>query len=126
MICWGAEILENFNLGEARCHGSEGLIFHDCGRIWLVAELCEALEAIRRLYGRPIRVTSWLRCYSHNKAVGGVANSYHLNGRAIDVQPKNLEPVDLDILEARAKRKFLFVERYDYFIHCDIRGERPS
>lgn len=31
------------------------------------------------------RVTSTLRSVAHNKRVGGVANSYHLSGRAIDI-----------------------------------------
>jgi hypothetical protein len=31
------------------------------------------------------RVTSTLRSVAHNRAVGGVANSYHLRGRAIDI-----------------------------------------
>ena len=31
------------------------------------------------------RITSILRSAAHNRAVGGVANSYHLHGRAIDI-----------------------------------------
>jgi hypothetical protein len=31
------------------------------------------------------RVTSTLRSVAHNRAVGGVPNSYHLRGRAIDI-----------------------------------------
>lgn len=31
------------------------------------------------------RVTSTYRSPSHNRAVGGVPNSYHLSGRAIDI-----------------------------------------
>jgi hypothetical protein len=31
------------------------------------------------------RVTSTLRSIAHNRAVGGVPNSYHLRGRAIDI-----------------------------------------
>ena len=31
------------------------------------------------------RVTSTYRSPAHNRAVGGVANSYHLSGRAIDI-----------------------------------------
>ena len=40
---------------------------------------------IARLGARWGRVTSTLRSIRHNRAVGGVANSYHLHGRAIDI-----------------------------------------
>lgn len=123
-IKWGAKILENFSLKEARCHGWEDGIYHDCGRLWLVDELCEKLEVVRRAYGKPIIVTSWLRCNKHNMSVGGVTNSYHLNGHAIDIKPEVI-PTYLDILEAHAQYEFSFVKRYATFLHCDIRGERP-
>lgn len=38
-----------------------------------------------RFAGKWGRVTSTLRTPAHNRRVGGVANSYHLSGRAIDV-----------------------------------------
>lgn len=125
MINWNAKILDNFVLMEARCHGSEGEIYHDCGRIWLIDELCKMLAVVRRAYGEPVTVTSWLRCELHNEAIGGMANSYHLNGHAIDIRPKMNGVSRLDILESTARYEFAFVKRYDTFIHCDIRGERP-
>ncbi len=41
-----------------------------------------AISAIGRRWGT---VTSTLRSPAHNRRVGGVANSYHLKGRAIDI-----------------------------------------
>lgn len=41
-----------------------------------------AIAAIGRSWGT---VTSTLRSPEHNRRVGGVANSYHLRGRAIDI-----------------------------------------
>ena len=43
------------------------------------------LSAAARLGDNWGRVTSTLRSPAHNRAVGGVANSYHLRGRAIDI-----------------------------------------
>lgn len=43
--------------------------------------LTEAVQVARGLG----RVTSTLRSPEHNRAVGGVPNSYHLRGRAIDI-----------------------------------------
>jgi uncharacterized protein YcbK (DUF882 family) len=47
--------------------------------------LAEALERLRARLGRPVRITSGSRCARHNRAVGGVKDSRHLEGRAADV-----------------------------------------
>lgn len=39
----------------------------------------------RMLMGVPFTITSGYRCQALNKAVGGVANSYHLQGKACDI-----------------------------------------
>ncbi len=39
----------------------------------------------------PIRVNSGYRCPRLNKAVGGVARSYHLSGRAADLTTGTIE-----------------------------------
>lgn len=43
------------------------------------------LDPLRRLYGKPIFVTSGYRCTQLNKAVGGVATSQHITGQAADI-----------------------------------------
>lgn len=43
------------------------------------------LGEIARLGARWGRVTSTYRSVAHNRSVGGVANSFHLRGRAIDI-----------------------------------------
>lgn len=43
------------------------------------------LDPLRERYGSGIRVTSAYRSPAVNKAVGGVANSRHLLGLAVDV-----------------------------------------
>ena len=48
--------------------------------------LCrDVLEPARRLLGEPIHVTSGYRCLALNRAVGGVAQSYHVRGLAADL-----------------------------------------
>ena len=48
--------------------------------------LCrEVLEPARRVLGEPIHITSGYRCLALNRAVGGVAQSYHLRGLAADL-----------------------------------------
>lgn len=48
-------------------------------------ELVAVLERIRSLTGRPLPIVSGYRTEATNRAVGGVANSQHLFGRAADI-----------------------------------------
>ena len=48
----------------------------------VIINLC---QKIRDSVGVPIRVNSGYRCPFHNKRVGGVANSYHVQGLAADL-----------------------------------------
>ena len=58
------------------------------------------------------RVTSTRRSIARNRAVGGVANSYHLRGRAIDVVPRpGVRHRDIDAALRRAG--FNLVESLD-------------
>lgn len=45
------------------------------------------LDPIRRIYGKPIIVSSGYRCPELNQAVGGVEESQHTKGEAADLQP---------------------------------------
>lgn len=48
--------------------------------------LCrEVLDPARRVIGEPIHITSGYRCLALNRAVGGVAQSYHVRGLAADI-----------------------------------------
>ena len=46
----------------------------------------EQLDELRRLYDRPIIITSGYRCPALNKAVGGKPNSQHVKGQAADLK----------------------------------------
>ena len=48
------------------------------------------LDPLRRLYGKPIVITSGFRCLELNKRVGGVANSWHAQGNAADIHVASL------------------------------------
>lgn len=47
------------------------------------------LEPLRKHTGKPVRITSGFRCKALNKAVGGVADSYHVKGMAADIEVSN-------------------------------------
>ena len=48
----------------------------------------KVLDPVREWYGRPIFVNSGYRCPELNKAVGGVADSFHLTGCAADIDTR--------------------------------------
>lgn len=48
----------------------------------------QTLDPARALLGSPIFVNSGYRCPQLNKAVGGVPNSFHLQGRAADLDTR--------------------------------------
>lgn len=51
----------------------------------------EILQPLRDAFGKPIQITSGYRCEALNKIVGGVAESQHQDGEAVDFWCENLE-----------------------------------
>lgn len=56
-------------------------------RAKLESLITNCLDPIRRIYGKPIIVSSGYRSPQLNAAVGGVANSQHTKGEAADLVP---------------------------------------
>lgn len=67
----------------------------------LVYLCATVLEPLREKIGRPLVVNSGYRSKALNKAVGGVANSYHLEGLAADLRCSNVG--DAHVLLAHLK-----------------------
>ena len=87
-----------------------------CTRTLIYSSVIDSFNRVREEYGVAVYVNSGFRCQYHNKKVGGVPNSYHTIGAAIDIRPKY--PEDLDYLETLAKQHFDVVIKYDTFLHC--------
>jgi len=49
-----------------------------------VEALVRAADGVRKHFGAPAHLSSGVRCQTHNANVGGVANSRHLLGKAMD------------------------------------------
>ncbi len=84
------------------------------------------LNQIREAYGKPIAVNCGYRSPDHNRAVGGVANSYHVQGLAADIRPTAENADDLPELRDICNRLNGTggVGIYDTFVHVDARGYR--
>lgn len=108
---------ENFKMHEflCPCKDSQCTGKKDFKNIRLVLKL----EILRELVGnKPITITSGVRCAAHNKAVGGVENSHHLKGNAVDFVIKGLKPYEYYYLVEK-----IFgaggIGFYNGFVHVD-------
>ena len=117
------QITKNFNIKEFQCR--------HCGQVLLNGSVLThiiRLQIFRDWYNRPINVNSGYRCAVHNKAVGGVKNSYHMKGIATDFS------LPIEFYKFTNERKSEFITNvinkwrelgggtvcvYDTFIHLD-------
>ncbi|MBR1487157.1 MAG: hypothetical protein IJ597_07890 [Synergistaceae bacterium] len=67
----------NFNVKEFACH--------HCGENEIEQKVINLAQKIRDFVGIPIKINSGYRCPIHNKKIGGVPNSYHVQGLAADL-----------------------------------------
>lgn len=74
----------NFSPQELACRGT--------GSLTVNTDALDRLQQLREAVGVPLIVTSGYRSPSHNKAVGGAANSMHLRGQAFDITMTNMDP----------------------------------
>lgn len=85
-------------------------------------ELVRMAEEIRRRAGVPLNVNSGLRCVQHNAQVGGVSNSLHLTGQAVDLAG-SITPERLHQIAAAVQAEMLpsrgGLGLYTWGIHVD-------
>ena len=112
------DLTDHFSRAEFAC--GDG-----CGKDDIHPEVVERLQAVRNIFGKPMAITSGVRCAAHNEQEGGVRNSAHVLGLAADVKclgSANRAKL-LPILWSAFKR----VGVGSTFIHVDIDDDnRPS
>ena len=96
-----------------------------------IAYMARWLEAIRKVWGKPIVINSGYRSPAVNKAIGGVATSNHLTGCAADIKVSGIEQliryatILLDISdESQENFDELLMERSpkgSYWLHFAVR-----
>lgn len=95
-----------------------------CGLNNIQLEVVKIADEVREHFGSPAIVTSGTRCEKHNKEVGGVANSRHLLGKAIDCYVKNVSWNELinylKQLEKEGKIRYTYHISNSNCCHFDI------
>lgn len=82
--------------------------------------LIQVADRVRRHFGAPVIVSSGVRCPTHNANVGGVANSRHISGKAMDfcVKGKSASQV---LAYVRGQPEIRYAYAIDsQFVHMDI------
>jgi hypothetical protein len=101
-----------FNEGEVGCKCGCGLRIVQPKLVWM-------LHQARYRANIPFYINSWVRCEAHNKAVGGVKNSSHLKGWAVDIAASD-DKSRYIIIEALLDTGFPILKVYDSFVHASI------
>lgn len=74
----GMNLTDNFKVREFACKDGSDPVFVNI----MIPIIC---QAVRNWFGKPFTPNSAYRTITHNKAQGGVAHSYHISGRAVDI-----------------------------------------
>jgi len=90
------------------------------GSLRIQKEGLRKLQKLRDLYGAPLVISSGYRDFVHNRRVGGVRNSQHVQGTAYDIVISNAE-VGRYLEDLAVKAGFSAIGRYKTFIHVDNR-----
>ena len=86
-------------------------------------------DEIREHFGRPTIITSGTRCVKHNKAVGGVAGSYHTTGNAIDILVSGVSGSQVlaytrqIVAQGRARYTYGGTKQMGQAVHIDTGGK---
>lgn len=109
-------VSKHFSKREARCKCG-------CGQMTINTSMVGLLEAIRARFMKPVAVHSWNRCPKRNKAVGGVDNSYHVQGIACDISIPGVKIDDIAREAAAVGADGIGIYRKQGFVHVDVRGK---
>ena len=88
-------------------------------------EVVYMLDTARKFANIPFKINCGCRCEKHNKDVGGVEDSAHIKGLAVDISTRD-DKSRFIIISALLKVGFSRVLLYDTFVHCDMDLLKPN
>ncbi len=113
------DLSRNFSKHEFRCRCG-------CDRAEVNPRLVEALQELRDLARRPIRITSRYRCPDHNRAQHGKKRSQYLLGNAADLVIDGLSVIEMYCLAdkvAAVRNGGIGLYPKNGIIHVDVRDK---
>jgi len=109
-------ISQNFKLSEFESR--------DTNEVKIYPELVQKTQRIRDIIRLPLRINSGYRTPERNQAVGGVPNSLHCQGKAVDLSCAFVSLAQLTIAAIMAGFPKVIVYKSKNFIHCDLSETR--
>lgn len=126
-MIWDDKRWPSFSIKELECKGS--------GELIVVPAFMDKLQALRDAFGKPIIITSGYRCPEYNNEVSGTGkDGPHTTGRAVDIDVRGLDALQIIFLAKRLEfTGFGVSQKGDHrFIHIDdltnemgVTGPRP-
>ena len=92
--------------------------YYTCNKIIYSQRLIDSWNLVRGRFGKPLKINSGHRCDRHNEDVGGVDNSKHTQGEAIDISKGNFNDVEVGKLRNLLNEHFDKVIEYPSFFHA--------
>lgn len=106
-------VAKNFKRSEFQCSCG-------CGKDRPIdSKLLYLLQSLRNKIGKPIYITSGLRCKAYNKRINGYRYSPHLLGKAVDIHVRGYDIIDLAILAKSVGFPRIGLYPHNHFIHID-------
>lgn len=96
-----------------------------CGLNNINSALVLMLNDARERANVPFKINCGCRCQEHNKEVGGVKDSAHLDGFAVDISTPS-DSTRFAVVEALLNVGFKRVLLYGSFVHADIDLDKVS
>ncbi len=116
MINW--EKIKHFKKEEFECKCG-------CGFNNINEDFVDMLDNARFFTKTPFKINCGVRCEKHNKEVGGVKDSAHCKGLAVDISVRD-DKSRFIIVSALLKVGFSRVLMYDTFVHVDMDLTKPN
>lgn len=92
----------------------------------LFPDLVYKLDRARALYGAAIIITSGYRDPNQNEQVGGVQDSAHTTGKAVDIRAPGDAGMREKLSWALGAAGFRRVGAYDLHFHVDVDADKPT
>lgn len=99
--------------------------FSDAELKGLTDDICFKLDRARSLFGAPIVITSGYRDPVKNAQAGGVKDSAHETGKAVDIRCADQE-MQKKLIWALCIAGFKRIGAYDKHIHADVDLDKPN